>query len=63
MDPGTGNIYTTEQAERLGLSFAELIPLEDDEADQLFTDRVSQAVRIQQQKKDKAARAARRQNR
>lgn len=39
MDPGTGNIYTPEQAEALKLDFDKLIPLEDEEAAQLLEER------------------------
>lgn len=39
MDPGTGNIYTPEEAKALGFDQADLIPLEDDEAQHLLEER------------------------
>lgn len=39
MDPGTGNVYTPEEAKALGLVFEDLIPLEDDEAQHLLEER------------------------
>ena len=39
MDPGTGNIYTKEEAEKLGYDIDDLIPLEDKEAAQLLEER------------------------
>ena len=63
MDPKTGNIYTSEQAKLLGFDFDDLIPLHEDEVDQLFKVRVAEAAKIKQRKKNKAARAARKRNR
>jgi len=39
MDPNTGNIYTAEEADTLGVDGNELIPLEDDDAARLLEER------------------------
>ncbi len=63
MDPGTGNIYTEDEATSLHLRFSELIPLEDDEAVLLLRQRQNQATKLKNRKKNKAARQARKNNR
>jgi topoisomerase IA-like protein len=52
MDPGTGNIYTKEEAETLGLDGNDLIPLEDDEAAQLLEERRVQAQVLAEKRLD-----------
>jgi hypothetical protein len=46
MDPGTGNIYTAEQAEALGLDLNGMIPLEEDEVASIFLHRQREAKRF-----------------
>ncbi len=45
MDPTTGNIYTAEQAEALGLASDDLIPLHAEEVASLFLTRGREAGR------------------
>lgn len=63
MDPGTGNIYTPDQAAKLGIPFDSLIPLSDDEAKAFLKSRTETAARLKRRKTNKAARQARRHNR
>ncbi len=60
MDPGTGNIYTKAEAEMLGADFDDLIPLEEDEAQQLIEERRVHAEIIAE--KRRAAKQKRRAN-
>jgi len=63
MNPDDGNIYTPEQAKKLGLPFDDLIPLGDLEAKRLIVQRRDKAQKIARKKKLKAQRAARKRNR
>ncbi len=63
MDPGTGNIYTPDEAAKLSIPFDSLIPLDNDEAKALLQIRIDEATKLKNRKKNKAARQARKHNR
>jgi hypothetical protein len=74
MDPATGNILTADEIEMLGKRQQDMIPLSDDLATRLITERreaattlaehqIMECERELRRKKNKAAKKARRNNR
>ncbi len=50
MDPNTGNIYTDEEAQKLGKDPDKLIRLEFEEATSILEDRIAEAERLRRRK-------------
>ena len=50
MDPGTGNIYNTDQAKALGLDPEDLIPLDPSEAKAILRQRHEEATQLAERK-------------